>query len=542
MSSDSAGTRGQAPPGAADPVPPGVDLLVEPLLAGVAAEDDHTRRRAGRALCLLTDEHGPVAETLARDLVRRLPEAAETNALLRTLAALDDTHPKEVQAAVADVAGSRSHQVYAAVHAAEPWSNPDKLRADGGDPASDTDHAEAVRRVIKLAEGDATVEDVGHVPRETNRNVSVDGPDTLGRTGTAERRDGRADDSPRNEASDGDVDAAKGTAEDRSAARASRERAAAKARAQVQSSEPGRQADSPGADTRSSARADRVERVQNSQLFTAIRMRSRVDDLRPTAPPADRRFGKVLRSRAERNGEAVGVGVRLLPDPDDATGLAPKLSESLSRWRRLAAVPGVVTVEDWGDRPRPWAITEFVDETLADRGRPDPATALGEVADLAAALAALHDHGVVHGGIDATSVAYQTDELTGTAQPLLDDVGLVPAYREYVRLGSILDPRYAAPEYYDPDYGTVDAATDVYQFGAVAFRLCTGRAPFRGSGKEIREQVCSGRMPAPSEVHSGLPKKLDQIVARATATQKLARFDSATRLHNELASLRDDFC
>ncbi|MHB9287234.1 protein kinase [Halobacteriales archaeon Cl-PHB] len=540
MSPDSTGTRGEAAADA-DPVPPGVDLLVEPLLAGVAAEDDRTRRRAGRALCLLTDEYGPVAESLARNLVDRLSDAAERRAVFRTLAALDETHPKAVQCAVADAAGTRSHRVYAAVHSAEPWANPDDLRADGGAPGGDGTHAEAVRRVIKLAEGEASVEDVGHVRREANRDASVEDADSLGRTGT-DARQAAAATSRRDPPAEDAVDAARGTADDRSAARKAREQAAASARAGGQASKSRKGTHSAGDNRSESGREPRVEQVQNSQLFTAIRLRSHVDDLQAMAPPTDRRFGKMLRSRAERNGEAVGVGVRLLPTPDDAAGLAPKLSESLSRWRRLAAVPGVVSVEDWGDRPRPWAITQFVDETLADRGRPDPATALGEVADLAAALAALHDHGVVHGGIDATSVAYQIDELTGTAQPMLDDVGLVPAYRDYVTLGSILDPTYAAPEYYDSDYGTVDAATDVYQFGAVAFRLCTGKAPFRGSGKEIREQVCSGRMPAPSEVNPALPEQLDQIVARATATQKLARFDSATRLHNELASLRDDFC
>jgi len=82
---------------------------------------------------------------------------------------------------------------------------------------------------------------------------------------------------------------------------------------------------------------------------------------------------------------------------------------------------------------------------------------------------ALHERGIVHAGIDAESVAYYGNVLEETDRqpPLLDNIGLLSVYRHHFDPSQFLDPRYAAPEYYERRFGCIDHATDIYQLDAV---------------------------------------------------------------------------
>jgi len=275
-------------------------------------------------------------------------------------------------------------------------------------------------------------------------------------------------------------------------------------------------------------RAARIREAQQSRAFRAIARRSGFTDLQVVAPETERRYASVLRARGRRDGGEHGLAVRLFRAPD-AAGEA--VADRVGAW---AAVDheGVVTVADHGRRPRPWAITEYVGETLAGRGRLPPEQALSHARRLAAGLAALHQHGVVHGGVDPTNVVYAADAIDRPA-PMLDNVGLVAAYREPFDPADYLDPRYAAPEYFDSRFGALDGATDVYGLGATLYRAVTGHPPFEGSYADIRRQVLRDRPPAPSRV-ADVPAGLDEVIAKATAKQKLTRYETAERLYRDV--------
>lgn len=281
----------------------------------------------------------------------------------------------------------------------------------------------------------------------------------------------------------------------------------------------------------------RIQQVANSETFATIRSLTRFDELNVVAPKEERRYGESVRTHARTDGEEYGVAIRL-PDRAGAEGFETAMASTFRDWEQIHS-QGVVTAVDWGTSPRPWIGTEYVEETLADRGRLPADDALEHAHALTAGLAELHQHDVVHGGIDPGNVVYATDVLGDSTRPMLDNVGLMTVFRNCFEPSSYLDPRYAAPEYFDSQYGTLDHATDIYQLGMVLYRVCTGRPPFDGSFEEIRRQVKKEQPPAPTTVNPALPDGIDEIVAKATAKQKLTRYEAANRFYRDVDRLRE---
>ena len=284
------------------------------------------------------------------------------------------------------------------------------------------------------------------------------------------------------------------------------------------------------------ARRERIARAADSEAFQAISLLGRFEDLTVVEPEQAVRYGSVLRTRATIDGEAHGIALRLFDPPDDREtrrAFGAGVAEALAQWDGLAVHEGIATVHDWGDYPRPWVATPYLAGTLADRGRAGVERALRETAHLAGAVAHCHNTGVVHGGLDPKAVVYPSSELSGLPAPRLDNVGVLAAVREQVQPANYLDPRYAAPEYFDRSYGTVDAATDVYALGALCYRLLTGRPPVTGDYDAVRQAILEEELPAPSEQAPRLPDAVDAIVRKATATRKLGRYETAAGVRRD---------
>jgi len=283
-------------------------------------------------------------------------------------------------------------------------------------------------------------------------------------------------------------------------------------------------------------RRDRIERAEDSRAFRAISLLSSFEELTVVEPEQSVRYGSVLRTRGTVDGDEEGVALRLFDLPDGADArrtFTAELAESLAQWASIADHDGVATVHDWGDYPRPWVATPYLDGSLADRGRPSVTRGLREAAHLAGAVAHCHNHGVVHGGLDPKTAVYPATTIDGLPAPRLDNVGLMDPVRERFPPSDYLDPRYAAPEYFSQSYGGIDAATDVYALGAVVYRLLTGRPPFSGEYGAVREGVLNERPPAPTSANPKLPDAVDDIVAKAMAKEKFHRYETAAAVRRD---------
>ncbi|HEY2513121.1 MAG TPA: serine/threonine-protein kinase [Polyangiaceae bacterium] len=76
-------------------------------------------------------------------------------------------------------------------------------------------------------------------------------------------------------------------------------------------------------------------------------------------------------------------------------------------------------------------------------------------------------------------------------------------------------PAYMAPERFDAESTDVGPPSDVYALGVLAYRLLTGRLPFRGTFAEVAMSHLSVTAPAPSSCRADLPRAADTAILRA---------------------------
>jgi len=185
----------------------------------------------------------------------------------------------------------------------------------------------------------------------------------------------------------------------------------------------------------------------------------------------------------------------------------------------------------------------FVDgESLADQVRdrgplpPDEVVrCLREVAD---ALDAAHRRGVVHRDVKAENILITR----ATGQAMVTDFGIArvteaaPMTATGMVLGSVF---YMSPEQAMGE--TVDARSDVYSLGVVAFHALTGRFPFENESASA-VVIAHVTRPAPPvrSLAPSLPASLAAIVDRCLAKEPSARFESCRALRDALGAVGRD--
>jgi serine/threonine-protein kinase len=215
-----------------------------------------------------------------------------------------------------------------------------------------------------------------------------------------------------------------------------------------------------------------------------------------------------------------------------------------------ASHPGLLQIRDARTTTdgMPYLIMEYLDgETLgaiADRGPIDQATAIVICAQVASALAALHDAGVMHCDVKHDNVFVLATK-KGERWPRVKviDFGVGRRVDEVYDEGTIAGtPWCMAPEQWR---GRPVLASDVYSLGCVLYDLTTGSAPFDGSLPALMTAHLEQRPARPSWL-AQMPMELERIILRAMAkapedrptmaemarvlTQLADRFTSSTAL------------
>ena len=238
---------------------------------------------------------------------------------------------------------------------------------------------------------------------------------------------------------------------------------------------------------------------------------------------------KVLRSRLSRQSDLVR---RMFNEARIMTAIAN---------------PGIVQVFDFGFHVdgSAYIVMELLDgETLGQRLSRRGALAAGEalhlVRQVASALRAAHDHGVVHRDLKPENIflARDPDVAGGVRAKLLDfgiakligDDGVVTD--ESIVLGT---PPFMSPEQCR-GAGSVEPRSDVYSLGCVLFAMVTGEPPFDAAGSAVLAMHQVDPTPIPSRRVPGLPAVVDHLVLRCMAKHPAERF-TAGELSRAIASL-----
>jgi serine/threonine protein kinase/DNA-binding SARP family transcriptional activator len=232
--------------------------------------------------------------------------------------------------------------------------------------------------------------------------------------------------------------------------------------------------------------------------------------------------------------------------------LAPQLAEDdrfrerFIRESRLAASldhPNVVPIYEAGASGGDLFIAmRYVEGTdlrtlLAESGSLDPARTVLVTRQVAAALDAAHEQGLVHRDVKPGNVLVARTRGSEAGEHVyLSDFGLTKrstsksAVTETGQFVGTLD--YAAPEQFQG--GTPDARTDVYSLGCVLFECLSGHPPFRSENDAgLMYAHLQEAPPLLTAERPELPKEIDAVIARAMAKTAGDRQSSAGALASE---------
>jgi eukaryotic-like serine/threonine-protein kinase len=259
---------------------------------------------------------------------------------------------------------------------------------------------------------------------------------------------------------------------------------------------------------------------------------------------------------AERTADARAAAVKLLTQQGlrDSAAVARFVRE-VEMARRIR-VPNVVEVLAAGEGPagEPYLAMELlVGHDLSWHLRRRASLPLEEVVALvehvAAGLHAAHAAGVVHRDLKPQNLFLHQPgiadaEITsvggGTWKILDFGVGkLQGSGATLTGFAVVGTPGYMAPE--QVHGGEIDARTDVFALGAVAYRALTGRPPFGVAEVQAMFDVVSKQPLAPSTLERGVPTDVDHALAIALAKEPRDRFATAPELAQALrAASRGD--
>lgn len=198
-------------------------------------------------------------------------------------------------------------------------------------------------------------------------------------------------------------------------------------------------------------------------------------------------------------------------------------------WERLDRHDHIVNVLDWGTRPHPWLLLEYLPGSLADAGDLSLAERLDALVAVADALEYAHGRGVVHLDVKPENVL-----LTEEGVPKIGDWGLARLVLDHAGEQTGMTLAYSAPEQLDADATEVDRQVDVYQFGVLSYEVLTGRKPFSADERlELRRAIMEDDPTPPSEV-ADLPPELDEVVLRGLAADRDERYEACIQFRDAL--------
>ena len=226
----------------------------------------------------------------------------------------------------------------------------------------------------------------------------------------------------------------------------------------------------------------------------------------------------------------------------------PQAFARFERERRLLAslgeAEGFVGLLDAGSSPEGvWLVMRFVPggtlRSRLERGALGVAETVALGIELARALGAAHERGIVHRDVKPENVLFSAG-----GRALLSDLGLAKHFDplaqgasqsvHLTRSGVLTGTAgYMAPEQIE-DARSAGPAADVFALGAVLYECLAGRPAFEGAtALELMVSVTSGRLAPIGQ--PDVPAWLERVVRRALARSPGERFPDGARLAQALA-------
>ncbi|HEY6897805.1 MAG TPA: serine/threonine-protein kinase [Rhodocyclaceae bacterium] len=235
--------------------------------------------------------------------------------------------------------------------------------------------------------------------------------------------------------------------------------------------------------------------------------------------------------------------INLALDPDERDDYEARFQQEAKAAGSLSH-PAIVTVYDLGrSGDLAYMAMEFLDgrelRELIDAAQRLPVRqAVAIAAQVAAALAYAHRHGIVHRDIKPANIMVLQDgavKITdfGIARMRVSEVKTQTG----MRLGS---PKYMSPEQVVGQ--RVDHRADIFSLGVVLYEMLCGQAPFGGNSLEtLMYQTVHSVPPPPSRINPDVPQMLDLILAKMLEKRPEDRYQDAAELAEDLRQCEQQY-
>lgn len=239
--------------------------------------------------------------------------------------------------------------------------------------------------------------------------------------------------------------------------------------------------------------------------------------------------------------------------------------EAIVRFEREAQAaasiqhPNTVSVTDFGESSEGifYLVMEYVEgETLHKLLRREGTLPIQRsvhlLRQIADGVGAAHSIGILHRDLKPANIFLMNTGKSGDGFIKVGDFGLAKITNRTVTdlssdatpssRGIIGTPEFMSPEQMQPETG-VDARTDLYALGTIAYLMLGGKTPFVGDMMQLVMQKIMHQPPPLSTVRSDIPPDIERVIMRSIETDPNSRpatVDEWIELLEEAASDVED--
>ena len=176
---------------------------------------------------------------------------------------------------------------------------------------------------------------------------------------------------------------------------------------------------------------------------------------------------------------------------------------------------------------------------LADRLSLEEQLPISEIVrflvQMCAGVQAIHDAGIIHRDLKPENILLTTENNVKITDFGIARTGTGPKLTEHGGVVGTID--YVSPEYLE--VGQVDARSDIYALGVLAYEMVTGQSPFQGKSVVETMTIRLKTDPVPPiELRADCPVQLSAIIMRALKRNPEERYQSAKEILSDLGLIK----